>query len=242
VPKLEPYDRQLSYSYALGLYPALNLMEKRPGRARRLLLHPGGIEGEGIAKLRRVCEALGVREEFAERVIRRESQKDNCYAAVVFNKYQDELAQNAPHVVLCQISDAGNLGTALRTCAAFGVRDVAVVRPAVDHFDPQVVRASMGAIFGVRVAVYDDFGAYRGRYPAHSLYPFMLGGSAPLEAVIRGRPEVYALIFGNEQTGLKDAYMDVGQSVRIPQSSEVDSLNLAVAIGIAVYAFAARDE
>ena len=49
--KLEPYDRQLSYSYALGVFPCLQLLSARPKTARRLLLHPEGLESEGVALL-----------------------------------------------------------------------------------------------------------------------------------------------------------------------------------------------
>ena len=109
MPKLEPYSRRLDYSYALGVFPCLNLLEARPESVRRLLLHPDGLRNEGVSLLREKCQALGVREEFADRVLRRESQKDNCFAALVFEKYEAALNPDRPHVVLCQISDGGNL-------------------------------------------------------------------------------------------------------------------------------------
>ena len=82
VPKLEPYSRRLDYSYALGVFPCLNLLEARPESVRRLLLHPDGLRNEGVSLLREKCQALGVREEFADRVLRRESQKDNCLSLI----------------------------------------------------------------------------------------------------------------------------------------------------------------
>ena len=69
MPKLEPYSKKLSYSYALGVFPSLMLLEARPDTALRLLLHPAGEENEGVAKLRQRCAELGVREEQAERVL-----------------------------------------------------------------------------------------------------------------------------------------------------------------------------
>jgi tRNA G18 (ribose-2'-O)-methylase SpoU len=47
----------------------------------------------------------------------------------------------------------------------------------------------------------------------------------------------YALVFGNEQTGLPPRFAQLGQSVLIPQSKEIDSLNLAVAVSIGTYVF-----
>ena len=74
MPKLESYNRKLSYSYALGIFPALMLLESRPECVTRLLLHPDGLGNEGIEKLRARCAELGIREEMAERVLRRESK------------------------------------------------------------------------------------------------------------------------------------------------------------------------
>ena len=237
MPKLEPYSRKLPYSYQLGVFPALMLLEARPECASRLLLHPQGLENEGVKKLRAQCAALGVREELAERVLRRESKKDNCFAGLVFNKYDCALDPSRNHAVLCQISDAGNAGTAMRSLLGFGIRDVAVVKPCVDVFDPHVLRASMGAFFKLRVRVYDDFDAYRAEFPERALYPFMLDGAQPLNAVARAARPPFSLIFGNEQTGLPPKFAELGQSVLIPQSDEIDSLNLAVAISVGSYMF-----
>ncbi len=237
MPKLEPYSRKLDYSYQLGVFPALMLLEARPDCALRLLLHPAGLENEGVIKLREKCAALGVREEMAERVLRRESKKDNCFAGLVFKKYDCALNPAASHAVLCQISDNGNAGTAMRSLLGFGVRDVAVVRPCVDVFDPHVLRASMGAFFKLRVKVYDDFDAYRADFPDRPLYPFMLDGARPLNDVAREARPPFSLVFGNEQTGLPPRFASLGQSVLIPQSDEIDSLNLAVAVSVGTYAF-----
>ena len=237
MPKLEPYSRKLPYSYQLGVFPALMLLEARPECASRLLLHPQGMENEGVIKLREQCAALGVREELAERVLRRESKKENCYAGIVFNKYECRLDPALNHAVLCQISDAGNAGTAMRSLLGFGVRDVAVVRPCVDVFDPHVLRASMGAFFKLRVKVYDDFDAYMAEFPGRALYPFMLDGAKPLNAVARSAEVPFSLVFGNEQTGLPPRFAGLGQSVFIPQSDEIDSLNLAVAVAVGTYTF-----
>ena len=237
MPKLEPYSRKLPYSYQLGVFTGLMLLEARPDCAQRLLLHPAGLENEGVVKLRERCAELGVREELAERVLRRESKKDNCFAGLVFEKYDCALDPGRNHAVLCQISDAGNAGTAMRSLLGFGIRDVAVVKPCVDVFDPHVLRASMGAFFKLRVRVYDDFAAYRAEHPQRALYPFMLDGAQPLNAVAAAAKPPFSLVFGNEQTGLPAEFADMGQSVFIPQSPEIDSLNLAVAISVGAYQF-----
>jgi TrmH family RNA methyltransferase len=238
--RLEVYDKQLDYSYALGAYPALKLMESRPEAARRLLLSSNARDDGGVKTLREACKAAGVREEIADRVLRRESKKDNCFAAVVFEKYSDALRAAAPHIVLHHISDGGNLGSILRACLGFGIRDAAIILPAADVFEPRSVRASMGALFAMRVRAFDSFEVYTAECADRAFYMFMTGGAIPLAEASRGAPENYSLVFGNEQSGLPGELAAMGRSVYIPQSDAIDSLNLATAAAIGAYAFYVR--
>ena len=151
MPSLEAYSRDLPYSYALGLFPASELMRKRPELARRLLVASRAEDSEGLRALRALCAAHHVREENADRALSRISGKENCFAAVVFDKFEGTLNAEGCHLALHHPSDKGNLGTMLRTALGFGYRDIAIIRPAADAFDPHVVRASMGAIFGLNV-------------------------------------------------------------------------------------------
>lgn len=237
MPKLESYSRKLNYSYALGVFPALMLLESRPECVTRLLLHPNGLENEGVIKLREQCAKLGIREEMAERVLRRESKKDNCFAALVFEKYDCDLDPGENHAVLCQISDSGNVGTAIRSLIGFGIHDVAVIKPCVDVFDPHVLRASMGSFYKMRIRVYDTFEEYRAQHPERALYPFMLDGAKTINEVAPTAKPPFSLVFGNEQTGLPAHFAQLGQSVFIPQSREIDSLNLAVAVSVGTFVF-----
>ncbi len=236
MPPLKPYASDLPYSYTPGVFPSLALMEAAPQRASRLLLSEKA-SGEGIEKLRALCAKHHVREEIADKALSRLSGKQNCYAAVVFDKWQAQLQADRPHVVLHHPMDEGNLGTIQRTLLGLGILDIAVIRPAADVFQPHVVRASMGAVFSLRVKQYDDFAAYRAEFPGHALYPFMLDGAVALETAASGVPSPYALVFGNEGSGLPAEFSTYGQAVRIPHSDAIDSLNLAVAVAIGAYAF-----
>jgi TrmH family RNA methyltransferase len=237
MPKLEAYSADLPYSYALGIYPSMQLLTARPELARRLLLRTGCEVSDGVSKLRALCAARGVREEFADKALARLARKENCYAALVFDKRPRPLAPDAPHVVLHQVADGGNLGSILRTCAGLGVRDVAVIRPCADAFDPHVVRASMGAFFRVNLSAFDTYEDYRLSAGPRACYPFMLDGATRLDAVQKPAGRAFSLIFGNEQRGLPEAFQDAGTPVCIPQSEQIDSLNLAAAVAIGVYAF-----
>ncbi len=237
MPKLESYDKKLDYSYCLGIFPCHALLDAKPEMAMRLLLHPAGIGNEGVEKLRARCAALGIREEMAERVLKRESKKDNCFAAIVFKKYDCTLSPHDAHAVFCQISDGGNLGTATRAAVGFGYKNFAVIRPCVDVFDPHVLRASMGAFFRLNTHVFNSFDEYLSLFPKREMYPFMLDGAIDLNDAAKTANKTHTLIFGNEASGLPGVFQTYGQSVKIPQSDEIDSLNLAVAASIAMYTF-----
>ena len=71
MPKLEPYRKSLSYSYCLGVFPSLELLDARPEAVTRLITHPDGTRNAGVAKLRARCAELGIREEEAPRVLER---------------------------------------------------------------------------------------------------------------------------------------------------------------------------
>ena len=244
MPSLSGYKRELDYSYAPGAFPGMECLLARPERARRLLVHSGAEGREGMEKLISLARELGVRAEEADRALARISGKENCHAAVVFEKFEDELDPERPHVVLHQPGDAGNVGTILRTALGLGIGDVALIRPCVDVFDPRTVRASMGSLFRLRVRTYGSFEDYLDQTGPRECYPFMLDASVPLEEALR-KPIAArrSLIFGNEGRGLPPSFAGVGQPVRIPSNALVDSLNLAIAAGIGIYAFqrAARE-
>lgn len=242
MPKLEAYSHQLDYSYAPGIFPSHALLNAWPELARRLLVRSDAAESEGVRALMEKCAALNVRTETADRALERISRKENCYAALVFDKFSCELSQTGNHIVLVNPSDMGNLGTILRACLGFSLPDLAIIRPAADVFDPRVVRASMGALFSMRVGLFDSFEAYRAAYPEHALYPFMLDGSLPLPQACRAAKAPWSLVFGNEATGLPPRFAQLGQPVRIPQSDAIDSLNLAIAVSVAAYAFTQAGE
>ena len=237
MPSLSGYKSGLDYSYAPGIFPSMECLTYRPDKVRRLLVHSSAAGREGVDRLCALAEKQHIRIEEADRALARISGKENCYAAAVFGKFEDELSKNMPHIVLHNPGDSGNIGTILRTALGLGIGDVALVRPCADVFDPKTVRASMGAMFRLRVKVYDRFDEYREVFPERALYPFMLDASVPLQEAVKDKAEKWTLVFGNEGRGLPKEFAAYGQAVRIESNDKVDSLNLAIAAGIGIYEF-----
>ena len=237
MPSLESYKSGLDYSYAPGIFPSMECLTYRPEKVRRLLVHSSAAGREGVEKLCALAEARRIRIEEADKALARISGKENCYAAAVFEKFEDELKEDASHIVLHNPGDFGNVGTILRTALGLGIEDVALVRPCADVFDPKTVRASMGAMFRLRIRVYDRFEEYREQFPERKLYPFMLDASVPLQEAVKDKPEAWTLVFGNEGHGLPAEFARMGQAVRIESNDKVDSLNLGIAAAIGLYEF-----
>lgn len=231
---LKPYKNTDDCSYTSGAYATIELVQAKPEQARAVYIHPDYAEPERILSL---CAQRRIPAARDENAFRRLGQKENCYVLGVFKKYECRLARDRPHIVLVNPADMGNLGTIIRTMAGLGYGDLAVVTPAADIWHPKTVRASMGALFRVRFCPFVTFDAYRAAYPNHALFPFMPGGALELRSGNRPKAELYALIFGNEASGLGPDFFTIGTSVSIPQPGPVDSFNLAVAAAIGMYAF-----
>ncbi len=197
-----------------------------------MLLNEAGRKNRGVARIEELCKGRHIRVETNDRAVERLAHKENAYAVGVFRKYTGTLNAEANHIVLVNPGDMGNLGTIIRTALGFGLSNLALVRPAADIFDPKVVRASMGALFNVTFQYYDSFAQYRDTF-SHNLYPFMTNGTTALAQAHFISP--FALIFGNESAGLPDDYLSVGTGVTIPHTRKIDSLNLTIAVGIALY-------
>ena len=235
--KLEAYHKGLDYSYAPGIFPATECLKNAPERCLRLLLSSQSEKSEGAAKLRMAAEEQGIRCEIADRALERISKKENCFAAMVYKKDEGVFDADSPHIVLHHPSDSGNLGTILRTALGFGLCNIAIIRPAVDSDDPRVTRSSMGAAFSLNIRHFDSFEEYRAEFPERQLFPFMLTGAVPLDEAVKKVSGPFSLIMGNEASGLPDEFATYGISTLIPHSGKIDSLNLAIAAGIGMYAF-----
>ncbi|MDI9521142.1 MAG: TrmH family RNA methyltransferase [Bacillota bacterium] len=238
MPPLEPYSRGLSYSYALGLYPAMQALVNIPERVSRVLISSKLGAGEGAQALLETCRNFNIRVEEADRVLRRVSGKDNVFAAAVYRKESAALDREKNHLVLVNPMDAGNLGTILRAALGFSYTQVALILPCADKDEPQTVRAGMGALFSLNVAEFPDFETYQRFCGERAFYPFLLSDRAlPLLEAVKLKKSPHSLIFGNEGSGLPDSFMDLGQQVMIEQSDKIDSLNLAIAAAVGMHAF-----
>lgn len=229
---MDKYDKKSPTSYAIGLTVCFEAMEF--GTVSKLYLSPELKTGETASRLIEKAKKKNIPVIVNnQKIFKSLSGKDNVMAIAEFLKQDEKLDPSSPHCLLVNPMNMGNMGTIIRSCLAFGVKDLAIVKPAADCFDPKVIRGSMGAFFRLRIAHFSAFEEYRKAYPEHNLYPFMLQAKKYLSETKFKSPAT--LIFGNEAKGLDRSYLEVGEPVLIKISGELDSLNLDNAVSIGLY-------
>jgi RNA methyltransferase, TrmH family len=235
--QIKPYKKDADYSYTLGAFPTYELIKSKPKQVRKVLVDTSFTDQEHLKSL---CQQYQIPIEYNNKLITKLSDKENCYVAGIFQKYSCTMRADKPHIVLVNPSNMGNLGTILRTAVGFGIYDIAIILPGADIYNPKTVRASMGALFKINIHLYESYDEYRQEFPQHEVFTFMLNGEKTLTLQDCPKVELFALVFGNEATGLDDSFLTAGTSIFIPQSPDVDSLNLTIAVGIGAYAFMNR--
>ena len=153
------------------------------------------------------------------------------------NRSLDELqlSENPLVVVLEAVEKPGNLGAVLRSADAAGADAVIVCDPLTDLWNPNLIRASIGAIFTVPTVAA----------PSAEVIPWLKAkGIRILTAQLQDSEWYYetpmtgptALVMGTESTGLTDAWrLAADAHIRIPMLGRLDSLNVSVSAAILLF-------
>ena len=237
--KLKNYDKNQSNSYCLGVYPTIELFKYKPESIIEIFVNPKGQNNLGVKEIIKLANKNNVRVEEGQKVLLRLSGKENVYAGARFSKYSSPLLDDKPHVVLVNPENMGNLGTIIRTMHAFGYKNLTLIRPAVDIFDPKVIRASMGSVFTINFEYFDKLADYVSKYE-RKLYLFTPKSAVTLEELIQKNTVAVkksSFVFGSESSGFSAKELQLGENIKINFSSEIDSLNLSIATGIVLHSF-----
>ena len=138
--------------------------------------------------------------------------------------------------VLEEPRDPGNVGTVIRTAEAAGATGVIVLGPSADPWDPQAVRASMGALFGIPIVCLEKTQTFLTWAQEKSLTLVGTSARAAHNFKTAEYPKPLALLLGNEQRGLSAALKTQAHTlVHIPMRGRSTSLNLAAAATLLLY-------
>ena len=145
------------------------------------------------------------------------------------------LAPDAPTVVLDRVQDAGNVGSILRSAAAFGFTQVAALSGTAGLWSPKVLRAGMGAHFGLRLVdalAVPELAALQ--------VPLLVTSSHQGQWLHRASlPWPCAWVLGHEGQGVQPALVErAALALRIAQPGGEESLGVAAAAAICLHASA----
>ncbi len=146
-------------------------------------------------------------------------------------------------VVAENLKDPGNLGTMLRTCDATGAGGVILIDHCCDPFSLEAVRASMGGLFtkAVAQASGEEFFTWLRAGPGELVGAALEGHTVDYRAHRFTAPSF--IFMGNEQSGLPPAYAaQCDALVKLPMKGTADSLNVAIATAVLLYAALAQFE
>ncbi|WP_026755124.1 RNA methyltransferase [Sediminibacter sp. Hel_I_10] len=143
-------------------------------------------------------------------------------------------------LMLDDIRDPGNLGTIIRLCDWYGIKDLVCSATTVDCYNPKVVQATMGSLTRVRVS-YVDLKAYLEGSNEPVFGTFMDGDTIYTQTL----PQNGIVIMGNEANGIsKDIEALVTKKLSIPRFGSLqatESLNVATATAIVLSEFKRAD-
>jgi RNA methyltransferase, TrmH family len=141
-------------------------------------------------------------------------------------------------VICADVRDPGNAGTLLRTADAMGADAVVLAGHSVDAYNPKTVRASVGSLFHLPVAIEPDAASavWAARQAGLTVVAADGAGELALDAAGEVLAGPTAWLFGNEAWGLPPELAGLADHrVRIPIRGRAESLNLATAAAICLY-------
>ncbi len=142
-------------------------------------------------------------------------------------------------IVLENIKDAGNLGTIIRTAAAFGTDGIILAGDCVDLYAPKVIRSSAGNIFKIPIYITKSIEEIKKYFNKSTFYATSVDKNKKLfelNNIKFQKPSV--IIFGSEADGITDNALKYSDfCVTIPMKGNVESLNLAISAGVVLYEF-----
>jgi RNA methyltransferase, TrmH family len=210
------------------------------GHAPKVLLY--GAEAANHPLLKKAAAMADEAIEVTPAILEKIARRDNPQAVLgVFPQRFAPLSELQPSsanvfVALETVRDPGNLGTIVRTADAAGCGAVILVGDCCDPYSVEAVRATMGSVFAVPIvkASVAEFLAWRREWPG-SVVGTLLTASDDHRSADYRKPAL--ILMGNEQKGLTaEMAATCDLNVKIPMRGRADSLNLAVATGIMIYA------
>lgn len=141
---------------------------------------------------------------------------------------------NQSVILIDRVQDPGNLGAICRLALAVGIEDILLADGSVDAFAPSVIRASAGAVFNLNIYPKTNLAVFIKNNPGLKFIATSSHAEKNIfELDLTGR---IGWLLGNEGAGVSPELLQLAtQTVKIPQSNRLESLNLAMATTVCLY-------
>lgn len=168
-------------------------------------------------------------------IMKKLSNMDSVPKVIGVVKFLESSYQfNDKVLLLDDIQDPGNLGTIIRSCVAFNIKDLVLSNNTVDLYNDKVIRSSQGMIFKVNINRCDLKDIILSLKEKNYL---ILGTDVKSGFDVNSiKGSKYALIMGNEGKGVKEELKNLcDKNLYIKMNTECESLNVGVATSILLY-------
>ncbi|MBX9685768.1 MAG: RNA methyltransferase [Candidatus Obscuribacterales bacterium] len=143
-----------------------------------------------------------------------------------------------PRVVLVAdaVQDPGNLGTLIRSAYAAQVGGLVILKGSVDHFNPKVVRAAAGALFGLKIISNLEATEAVDLFKREKMRLIISEANANRNYFDANLKDSVAIVLSNEGQGVNPLLKAAAdESISIPMNPESESLNVAISGGIILF-------
>lgn len=139
-------------------------------------------------------------------------------------------------ILLENISDPGNLGTIIRSAAAFGIEGIILFGNCTELYSPKVIRSTAGNFFKVPVIKINSIDDIKSNFPSHKITATVLSEKNNISILELKKEGKYIIMFGSEANGLSDELLKISdKNIRLEMKENVESLNLAISASIIMY-------
>ncbi|ACU08479.1 putative rRNA methylase [Flavobacteriaceae bacterium 3519-10] len=178
-----------------------------------------------------------VSEKVYEKVAYRGSSEGiiGIYNTKSFNLNAFAIKEDSSVIIIESVEKPGNLGAVLRSCEAFGIDALIITDPKVDFYNPNVIRSSVGCLFGMDIFQSENNALLDFLESNHfKIFTTRMSDDATdiFNQDFGGRS---ALVFGTEHSGLSDFWIGKGTNTLVPMTGSIDSLNLSNAVAVSGY-------
>ena len=210
--------KAIDEAYNLGI--EINYIFVNSNKLRKYEFFKGKIYSTNEIVLKKISDASSAPEAVGVAVQKHSKKSDFRYLKKV--------------ILLEGIKDLGNLGTIIRTAAAFGIDGILLFGECADLYSPKCVRSAVGNLWKIPILITSDLSDLRELFKDYQRV-----ATLPLAKTLLKEFEPKdkcLMMFGSEADGLSNKLIDFStESVKIEMADNVESLNLAISAGVVMY-------